>query len=169
MVVCIPRCLFINFNNICLYNALVQNHATFKITNTKFHAAFGYDRDNSSIRSERKMDQCYDFINILIKSYPLRLSPGVSWLMMIDEVIKIQGNILLSLFIGNIPKTLNFFKARKVGNFPWKENKSYLILFEQWRVFKLSFVWQNCTVCACCERKPVTFSWFLQWEKIFYY
>jgi len=39
MVVCIPRCLFVNFNNICLYNALVQNHATFKITNTKFNAA----------------------------------------------------------------------------------------------------------------------------------
>jgi len=41
---------------------------------------------------------------------------------MIDEVIKIQGMLLLLLllllFIGNIPQTLNFFKARKVGNFP---------------------------------------------------
>jgi hypothetical protein len=47
---------------------------------------------------------------------------------------------LLLLFIGNLPQTLNFFKARKVGNLPWKENKSYLILLEQWRVLKLSIV-----------------------------
>jgi hypothetical protein len=40
--------------------------------------------------------------------------------MMIDEVIKMQDNILLLLllFIGNLPQTLNFFKARKVGNLP---------------------------------------------------
>ena len=110
------------------------------------------------------MDQCYDVIKILIKRYPLRFSPGASLFMMIDEVITIQGNILYILETYLKPL---IFKARKVGKFSWKEKIVFNISWTMTSSQTFDGLTKLYCVSAYCERNPVTFSWFLLWEKIF--